>query len=141
MADQTIEKTPTANQSVNKPSSGTYGEKADISRLKAALPESGGPSGAPPGEMSPVRQSTSLPGGPPGRPSAAPAGVPTAVMHPSQRPGVPLNQPLAQPAPPLGGAQSAQQARIALLDALASDPTVSEETREWASTVLEMLVG
>lgn len=143
MADQTIEKTPTQNHSVNKPASGTYGEKADVARLKEQLPEAGKPAqgGSPTGGPPPVRPSTSLPGGKPGRPPTAPPGVPTAVLHPSDRPGVPLSQPLTAPTPPLGGAETAQQARIALLDALASDPTVSDETREWARIVLEMLLG
>ena len=38
-----IEKTPTADTSVNSPESGTYGEKADLNRLRQALPPMGPP--------------------------------------------------------------------------------------------------
>ena len=33
-----VEKTPTQNMSVNKPESGTYGERAETDRLKKELP-------------------------------------------------------------------------------------------------------
>ena len=38
-----IEKTPTSDTSVNKPESGTYGEKADLARLRQSLPPMGPP--------------------------------------------------------------------------------------------------
>ena len=64
-----ISKTPTQNTSVNKPASGTYGEKAELSRLQQALPDSGGrPGGGAPGP-SPMSPGQGPAGGPgPGRP-------------------------------------------------------------------------
>ena len=46
MADPTsLDKTPTQNQSLNKPEGGTYGEKAEVDRLKKELPSGQGPGG------------------------------------------------------------------------------------------------
>ncbi len=56
MADPTVEKSPTAGTSVNRPKSGTYGEKADVKKLEASLPPMG-PGQATPGlEPSPMPQ-------------------------------------------------------------------------------------
>ena len=43
MAEMDIDKTPTQNTSVNKPESGTYGEKADLANLKSSLPPMAAP--------------------------------------------------------------------------------------------------
>lgn len=141
----TIEKTPLANQSVNKPASGTYGEKADAARLKAQLPQSQPQGGAAPGGPTPMGAPAvgGIPN-PQGRPANAdlPPGVPAALGHPTERPGVPLSNPLVGPTPnPVTQAESARDARVALLMALVNDPSVSDTTREWAQTVLEMLNG
>lgn len=138
-----IEKTPTADVSVNKPASGTYGEKAELGRLKQQLPDSGArPQGGPPG-AAPMGGpgSGGLSQGEPGRPGGptAPPGVPQALMHESERPNVPLNTPLQREGPPMAGAQSAQEARLVVLQALSESDEVSDATREWARGVLEML--
>lgn len=146
MADvipDTIEKTPTQNQSVSKPASGTYGERADLARLKAQLPQGQTPGGAAPGGPTPMGAPAvgGLPN-PAGRPANAqvPPGVPAALGHPTDRPNVPLANPLVGPTEnPVRQAESARDARIALLMALVQDPSVSDTTREWAQTVLGML--
>ena len=137
-----ISKTPTRDASVNKPSSGTYGEKADLNRLKQALPDSGARPGAGPAGPSPMGG----PGvgglaGPEGRPPGMtpPPGVPGALMHPTDRPNQPLSTPRVGAGPPMGGASSAQEARLVVLQSLAESDTVSDATREWAANVLEML--
>ena len=139
-----IEKTPTQNQSVNSPASGTYGEKAELNRLKQALPESGARPGPPaPGASPMTRPGVSGPDRPEGRPAGpqAPVGVPGVMMHGTDRPDQPLNTPRVQPGDPMGGAQSADQARLVVLQSLADSDTVSEATREWAEHVLEMLAN
>mgnify|MGYP003315848688 CR=1 FL=1 len=142
MAEMEIEKTPTANTSVNKPESGTYGEKADVAALKASLPPM-----APPGAQG-VGQGPG-PGALPtrgvpqkeGRPKNGPSMIPQGIMAGTQRPDVPISQPMApgaQPMPPKQ--QAADQQRLAILDALTTHPEVSEETREWAQLVMESLI-
>ncbi len=136
-----LEKTPTADTSVNNPESGTYGEKEDLNRLKQSLPPMGPPgtegSGAAP---MPQRQGV-VPQRPTGRPKNAPAGVPGGVLAPTARPSVPLDQPLtAEPQMPPRPAAADQQ-RLAILDALTTHPDVSDETREWAKLVMEALIA
>ncbi len=139
MADPTsIDKTPTQNQSLNKPEGGTYGEKAEVERLKKELPSSQGPGGpqqaSPPGRpraARPVPASIAPPT------PAGPTGVPDALMHPGSRPMV-TGQPDGPAAQP--SVANISQARIALLDALQSSKEVSPETREWAGIVLEMML-
>lgn len=131
MADPTIEKTPTAGTSVNQPESGTYGEKADVNKLKASLPPMG-PGQATPGlEPSPMPQPTpGVPAQEGGRPPNAPPGVPGALF--AGGPPTPAEQPNAPSASP-------EAARITLLEQLASSEEVSEVTREWAKLILEAL--
>jgi len=138
-----IEKTPTQTHSVNKPASGTYGEGAELDRLKQQLPDSGArPGGGPPG-AAPMGGpgSGGLSSGVPGRPGGptAPPGVPQALMHETERPNVSVGTPLQRQGPPLAGASSAQEARLVVLQALSESDQVSDATREWARTVLEML--
>ena len=140
MADLTIDKTPTQNQSVNKPESGTYGERAEVDRLKKELPSTQGPGGPPGGAPVPERATpttnkppTSL-GPEPGE--AGPAGLPNVLMHQGSGNLTPQLPPEQRPP----GAANLSQARIALLDALSSSQDVSTETREWAQIVLEMLI-
>lgn len=143
MAD--LEKTPTANVSVNSPQSGTYGEKADLNRLKQSLPAMGpAPSGDPAAGPGPLPGTPpSLPGRP-GRPMNAPEGVPDAIMGPSARPDVPVGTPLdrgaAPPSSAFANARSQREARVTLLQQLQDSPEVSEATREWARLVLETMV-
>lgn len=71
-----------------------------------------------------------------------PPGVPDVMAHQTDRPGVPLARPLQQaPGNPVSQAESARDARIALLMALKDSPEVSDVTREWAGIVLEMMNG
>ena len=136
-----LEKTPMADTSVNKPVSGTYGEKAALDRLQQQFPTEGAPSpeGAAPLTPSPGRP---FQGGSPGRPPNAPAGVPDVLMGPTNT-NTPLNTPLVRPsetpAGPLGGSGTLSEARIALLQSLASDPEVSTDTQVWAKWLLEVL--
>jgi len=131
MADE-IEKTPTANTSVNEPESGTFGEKADLNRLKGSLPpmgaqvaEAGGPAPMP-------NPNLSMPPQPGGRPTRGPAGVPGAIMGAGDAP-TPAAQAQSQATP--------QMARVALLEQLANSQEVSNTTREWARLILEQLRG
>ncbi len=140
MAEMDIEKTPTQNTSVNKPESGTYGEKADVANLKASLPPMAAPEqqgvGGTPGPL-PTRGMPQKEG----RPAEGPAMLPQGVMAPTQRPGVPISQPMDQGAAPMPPKQqAADQQRLSILDALTTHPEVSEETREWAKLVMEALI-
>lgn len=132
-----IEKTPTSSPSVNRPASGTYGEKAALNDLKSRLPAmapqpgpaaGGGPAPMPSPDVAPTPNN-------PGRPVKTPPGVPSVLMEG----GGPAAPPVAPGAAP--GAANPAQDRIALLDYLASAPEVSETTREWAKNMLEILVG
>ena len=138
MADPTsIDKTPTQNQSLNKPVGGTYGEKAEVERLKKELPSSGqapvGPQQPPPRRGRAPRPAPASVAPPT---PAGPTGVPNALMHPGTRPMA-----TGQPGEPTGpSVANISQARIALLDALQTSQEVSPETREWAGIVLEMML-
>ena len=133
MADETIEKTPTAGTSVNQPESGTYGEKAAESQLRANLPPMdregmGGATGGP----SPMPQpSPQVPGLPGGRPAQAPGRVPPAILGPGDAPA-PANTPSAPMSSP-------EAARLSLIEQLSQSPEVSEQTRQWAKILLEAL--
>lgn len=140
MAEE-IEKTPTGDVALNRPTSGTYGEKADLNRLKGALPPmeqrqtpSQQPSSMPPASGQVPQRSM-------GRPTNAPSKAPAGLSAPSGKPSVPLDTPLRQQPsmPPRNSAADKQ--RLAILDALSTHPDVSEETREWASIVKEYLVA
>lgn len=145
---QSIEKTPTADTSVNKPASGTYGEKASLQRLRQELPMGAG--GAPGGPGGPAPIGAAPIGGIPdtggGRPTGSqmPPGVPGVLGHPSDRPDVPVYQqrvPSPGAGSPIRQDSSARDAQVALLMALKDDPRVSDATREWAATVLQMING
>lgn len=138
MADPTsLDKTPTQNQSLNKPEGGTYGEKAEVERLKKELPSGQGPGGpqqAPPPGRSRAARPVPASIAPPT--PAGPTGVPDALMHPGSRPMV-TGQPDGPAQPSVA---NISQARIALLDALQTSKEVSPETREWAGIMLEMML-
>lgn len=132
--------------SVTQPASGTYGESADLERLKASLPAGsvGGPAApapkAPPISTEPVTQPQPTPGGrPPGSPP--PPGLPSVLAAPTDRPEVPVSTPLAMPQMGTPAIADPRQARLAILDALVTNPGVSPETREWAQTVIHVLLG
>lgn len=132
-----VEKTPTQNMSVNKPESGTYGERAETDRLKKELPSSGGPVQ---GQQQAPPRAQASPNRPPSNitvtEEAGPVGVPNELMHQ----GKGLNPLIPSTGGVMAGPQNAAQARIALLDSLANSREVSEETREWAQIVLGMLL-
>lgn len=137
------------NVSVMAPPSGTYGEGADLQRLRQSLPKGAVGNPAPPAAAGPP------PGGmatkpamisplPPGRPNTGgappPGAVPAVLMGPTAHPNVPVGTPLAAP-----GQQQQQgtpaQSRLQLLYALSSSPDVDPVTREWAQVVIEHLLG
>tara|TARA_R100001082_G_C4357232_1_gene157477 strand:+ start:31 stop:462 length:432 start_codon:yes stop_codon:yes gene_type:complete len=136
-----IEKTPTGDVALNKPTSGTYGEKADLNRLKSALPpmeQQQRPSQQPSPMRSPSGQ---VPQRPMGRPTNAPLNLPAGITAPTNRPEVPLNTPLSQgPVMPQRN-PAADKQRLAILEALSTHPEVSQETREWAALVAEYLIS
>lgn len=128
-----LEQVP-AGGGMNKPASGTYGEKTELADLQRQLPSSDAP--APPGP-SPV------PTGPPsGRPAPAePPGMPRGLTMPTQRPDTPVSTPLEGPAPdPMAGAVDARQRRLRYLDLLEQNAE-SAEVREWASIVKQKLIA
>lgn len=134
-------------QGVNKPDSGTYGEGAALQNLKQSLPTPGptapgGPQAPPPISPNPAQVAPPNPGGRPPTGAAAPPGIPSAVLGPTQQPNVPVSTPLGTPQPnPVQSAVNAQQQRLALLDQLASNPQVSDDTRQWAQQVIKLLTG
>lgn len=120
---------------INRPASGTYGEKAAQSRLEAALPGPIAPTG-PGGQAAPAMPNPGM-----GQPSSAPAGLPPALLRPTDRPDVPASTPLAAPpVNPVAAAQSGRQRRLAILDALSNDPKASDETRRWAQMQVKNLI-
>lgn len=139
-----IEKTAVpAGGKVNKPSSGTYGEKAARDELASALP---GPGQGPPGGQGaapPMAPQQAQPGAVPARPGPpgpqGPPGMPDVLASPTTHPNRPLATPLATPPsmPQRAGQQDRQ--RVAILDALTSHPDVSDEMKEWAEIVLERI--
>lgn len=132
-----INKLPMPGGGVNTPASGTYGEKASLERLIGQLPTA--PSGGGQSGPTPVSPMQSPAGGRP--PMSPPAGVPSVMMSPTQRPDVPGSTPLAMPAPGVSAPQTGRQRRMAVLDALANNPDVSDQTREWASVLIETLIS
>ncbi len=123
--------------SVNKPESGTYGERAETDRLKKELPSSGGPVQ---GQQQAPPRAQATPNRPPENmpipEEAGPKGVPNVLMHE----GKGLNPLMPSTGGVMAGPENTAQARMALLDSLANSREVSEETREWAQIVLGMLL-
>jgi hypothetical protein len=142
----TVDQRPMPGGGANKPSSGTYGEKADTERLKQSLPSSGAPApgGQPLPQMSPAPISpTQEYGGRPVGPTAPP-GVPPAIMHPTARPDVPMSTPLAgdplnQQALPPNDAHF--EGRLRTIDTLIQSNRVSPQTREWLEILRAVLIG
>lgn len=123
-----------------KPPGGTYGEVAELDKLKQDLTppappgQSGGPGPQPTPPAPGMPQGTRMPA------AAKPGSVPDILLGPTQQPDTPQFTPLA-PSGPAPGAVSANQRRLAVLDALAQSQEVSEETREWAQLVLQKLAS
>lgn len=129
---------------VNKPASGTYGEKADLSRLQKSLPQtSAGPQPAGAQPMPAINpQPISPQPAAQGRPTtgaAPPLGVPSVLLSPTTQPDRPVNTPLSSPSPT--AVVNPMQSRLAMLDALANSPDVSPTTREWAQNLIDLLLG
>lgn len=118
---------------MNKPESGTYGEKAALTALQQELPIQ---DAAPQPDVQP----TPSPMGS-ARPTAA-SGLPPGLMAPTQRPDVPVSTPLAGPGPadPLAGAADVRQKRLLLLDLLSRSPEVAPETQQWATLMKQKLI-
>lgn len=126
------------DQSVNKPTSGSYGEGAELDRLKQSLPASQ-PVAQPPVAATGAGPLTPMPG--PSTPAPPAGGLPEVLMAPTTQPDTPVGTPLSGPPSPVqGAAVNAAQQRLAVLDTLATSDQVSEETREWASTVRDYLI-
>lgn len=144
-AVMTPEQQASSVPSVSQPSSGTYGEKTDLNNLQKSLPVGnvGNPSPVKP-PLPPVgQQGAKLEPSPEGRPTtgvALPPGLPGVLAGPTQQPSTPVNTPL-QPgqstAPQPSGNQ--QSDRMSLLYTLTTHPGVSQDTREWAQNVLNVL--
>lgn len=120
-----------------KPSSGTYGDVANLERLKGQLDLPGTDAGSPSQTSAPP-----APGAPTGgTPSpVAPGTVPDVLMAPTRQPDVPAATPLGGNVPTPMSMTGAQR-RLQYLDTLANSPEVSEETQEWARGVLRALAG
>jgi hypothetical protein len=133
-----IEQMP-AGGGVNKPASGTYGDKVETERLKQALPQS-----QPAGNVMPAPpQAAPTPPSAPGMGPAptGPPGLPAGILAPTRRPDQPVGAPLSTPVDPFAGAVDARQRRMRLLDALSTHPDASPEVREWASVVKQKLIA
>jgi len=123
---------------VNAPASGSYGDAAALDRLKEAfgnIPGAGPQAG--PGQQSAAPMPTPAPSQ---IQSPPPAGLPPALLAPTQRPNVPVSTPLAPAGPAMPGPVGPQQQRLAILDALAQNPAVSDTTRQWAELLRERLI-
>lgn len=133
-----IEKTPTGDTAVNKPESGTYGEKAELNQLKQSLPPMDGQGQQPQGPAPMGERGGATPPKPTGRPVKGPSNLPSGILQPT---GGNPNRPLTG-APEMPPRQStADQQRLAILDALSTHPDVSQETRKWAEEVKDYLIS
>lgn len=133
---------------MNKPSSGTYGEGAELDRLKQSLPAGAvgqppAPAPAAPTPLSPepLRRADPAAEGRPKTAAAAPPGVPSVLLEPTTRPEVPVTTPLQPMGSPSPSTASSAQQRLAVLDMLSSSPNVSAATREWAANFRDALLG
>jgi hypothetical protein len=129
-----LEQVP-AGGGMNKPESGTYGEKAALADLQKQLPVQDQQ------QPGPAMQPTPGPMG--GRPAPS-SGLPPGLMAPTRQPDVPVSTPLTGQSAvgsPLAGAADVRQKRLLLLDALSQSPEVSPETREWASIMKQKLIA
>lgn len=130
---------------VGQPASGTYGEKVDLARLQSSLPQSNAPTpvpgGGPTPSSEPVRPTPPQREGRPPSGAALPPGVPSPVLAPTDQPNVPVSTPLAPDVMQPAASVTSEQRRLQILDALADDPNVSKETREWAAGLRRLLLG
>lgn len=140
-----LDKRPLPDGPVNRPASGTYGERAELDRLQKSLPTMEPGTGPAPGGQStsaqPVRPAPPRPEGRPQTGAAAPPGVPSVLLAPSTRPDEPVGTPLSPPPMAMGGAVTSAQRRLQILQMLAESDEVSDDTREWAQIVLRQITG
>lgn len=69
-------------------------------------------------------------------------GLPSALLAPTTQPGVPVSTPLAAPpVNPIASAATDRQRNLIYLDALATNPNNSAETRQWATEVRNRLIS
>jgi len=129
-----IMKQPMPGGGVNKPGSGTYGEKADLDRLNQQLP----PMAPQKQQAGPALPPVSPPVPPP--PSSGEMGLPGGMMAPTTEPSTPVNTPLAPPtmAPP---PMPPNQQRLALLDQLINSDQTSPQTKAFARTLAQQISG
>lgn len=126
----------------NQPASGTYGEAAEREQLARSLPGTGQGTAPGPGPEEPPGPGRRIPREREGRPAGPtpPPGIPPVLLHPGSgfdgAPPAVVPQGPTAPAPVVNAAQR----RIAVLDAIANHPEVSEETREWAQVLLDVLL-
>ena len=119
---------------VMQPASGSYGDTADLNRLKGALDVPSGPGGPPTTAPTPPN-----PGVPTGQGmTPAPKGVPDSLMAPTSMPDTPQSTPLTNPATAPQAATAANRT-ISILSQLSTSAEVSVETREWAKHNLRVL--
>ena len=116
---------------MNKPASGTYGEKAPLERLEAQLPDAGDPQAAGQAPLPPMGQTPPLP--PPA------AGLPRSIFEPSRQPGVPAGAPMAPDAPPPPSTPSETVIRTMQMLAENKDRSVSRTTQTFAQNFLAAL--
>lgn len=118
---------------VNQASSGTYGEKADLNKLKASLP----PMQAQPaqaGGQAPVRPASTMMASQPTMPTPN-----DPLLHPTAMPDVPVNTPLQQSEPMDPWTMPPDQRTLAILDLLASSDQVSQKTKVFAQAMKDRL--
>jgi hypothetical protein len=117
------------------PSSGAYGEGADLANLEASLPSlppGGQPPASQPQAIMPTVEPPQVGSPPPG------AQLPPGLTAPTRHPDMPVSQPLTPTAAPFLG--DPREQRIQLLHVLTTSPGVSADTKEWATTVLKWLI-
>jgi hypothetical protein len=123
--------------SVNKPESGTYGERVDLERLRAAVPGGGSPVPAP--EARPLPPISERPVRSLGKVGSVVPGLPSALLRPTARPQEPVTTMPTQAPQQLS--MSGMQMRLRKLDILANHPDVSPETRDWARMMIRVLTS
>jgi hypothetical protein len=119
--------------SVSAPESGTQGSKQFLEQLARAA--STGGTTRPQGR--PVTRGAGLEM-PPRQPAGVPPGIPGVVVAPTDRPQVSVATPLQVPPP--AQQLTPEQERLRILDVLATDPRVSEVTRNWARLVRDEIL-
>ena len=141
MLEFDISKQPSPD-GTNAPASGAYGQKAAVDKLKAAMPpappaqDQGGGMSVSPAPVTPQPTGRVNEGG---RAAVPPPGIPSSIMGETALPQTPVNSPLAAPVDPTSGA-TADERTIMQLQGILQSNNVRPETKEWAKTVLDMIL-